>query len=91
MHLSYAERLATRDGVKCRRFITHRDKTWRTGPFAAQCEHGMVKMVEAPWNKAYVDELAFPNGAHDDQVDDSCAAFRRLAGRSSYGLGLLAA
>lgn len=56
MHLSYAERRATRGGVKCRSIIIHRDKTWRAGPFAAQGEHGVVIMVEAPWNKAYVDK-----------------------------------
>jgi predicted phage terminase large subunit-like protein len=36
-------------------------------------------MVEAPWNQAFVEELcAFPNGAHDDQVDAVSAAFRSL-------------
>jgi phage terminase large subunit-like protein len=33
-------------------------------------------MVEAPWKRAFVEELcAFLNGAHDDQVDPACAAF----------------
>lgn len=54
-------------------------------PFAAQCEHGWVKLVEAPWNAAFVDELcAFPNGAHDDQVDAASAAFRALMGRPRW-------
>jgi predicted phage terminase large subunit-like protein len=39
-------------------------------------------MVEAPWNQAFVEELcAFPNGAHDDQVDAVSAAFRALVRR----------
>ena len=51
----------------------------RADPFVAQCEHGFVRMVEAPWNQAFVDELcAFPSGAHDDQVDAASAAFRAL-------------
>jgi predicted phage terminase large subunit-like protein len=51
----------------------------RADPFVAQCEHGFVKMVEAPWNQAFVEELcAFPNGAHDDQVDAVSAAFRSV-------------
>jgi predicted phage terminase large subunit-like protein len=55
-------------------------KPSRAEPFAAQCEHGLVKLVEAGWNKAFIDELcSFPNGAHDDQVDAASAAFRALA------------
>jgi predicted phage terminase large subunit-like protein len=57
-------------------------KERRADPFAAQCEHGFVKLVEGSWNKAFVDELcAFPNGAHDDQVDAVSAAFRTLVKR----------
>jgi predicted phage terminase large subunit-like protein len=55
------------------------DKEYRANPFAAQCEHGFVKLVEGDWNQAFVDELcAFPNAAHDDQVDAASAAFRAL-------------
>jgi predicted phage terminase large subunit-like protein len=55
------------------------NKERRANPFAAQCEHGLVKLVEDSWNKAFVDELcAFPAGAHDDQVDAAGAAFRYL-------------
>ena len=56
----------------------------RADPFAAQCEHGMVKLVEGPWNQTFVEELcAFPSGAHDDQVDAASAAFRALIRRTS--------
>jgi hypothetical protein len=46
----------------------HVSESHRTlDPFAAQCEHGFVKLVAGDWNQAFVDELcAFPNGAHDD-------------------------
>jgi phage terminase large subunit-like protein len=33
----------------------------RADPFVAQCERGFVKLLEAPWNRDFVDELcAFP-------------------------------
>jgi predicted phage terminase large subunit-like protein len=42
----------------------------------------MVRLVEGPWNQAFVEELcAFPSGAHDDQVDAASAAFRALINR----------
>jgi predicted phage terminase large subunit-like protein len=57
-------------------------KPYRANPFAAQCENGNVVLVEGPWNQAFIDELcAFPNGAHDDQVDAAAAAFRALVRR----------
>lgn len=57
-----------------------RTKVERADPFAAQAEAGNVKIVRAPWNAAYLDELCtFPDGAHDDQVDASSGAFHKLA------------
>jgi predicted phage terminase large subunit-like protein len=57
-------------------------KPYRANPFAAQCEHGFVKLVSGQWNKGFIEELcAFPNGAHDDQVDAAAAAFRALVRR----------
>jgi predicted phage terminase large subunit-like protein len=64
------------------------DKQYRANPFAAQCEHGFVKLVEGAWNQAFVDELcAFPNAAHDDQVDAASAAFRALVRRVTVSFG----
>ena len=61
-------------------------KEYRANSFAAQCEHGFVKLLEGPWNQAFVEELcAFPAGAHDDQVDAATAAFRALLRRPRYG------
>jgi len=38
----------------------------RADPFASQCEQGHVKLHEASWNQAFIDELcAFPMGSHD--------------------------
>ena len=60
-------------------------KEWRAEPFAAQCEHGMVRIVEAGWNEKFIEELcAFPNGSHDDQVDAASAAFRSLLRRVEF-------
>jgi predicted phage terminase large subunit-like protein len=64
------------------------DKERRADPFAAQCEHGFVKLVAGDWNQAFVNELcAFPNGAHDDQVDAASAAFRSLLRRVTWNFG----
>jgi predicted phage terminase large subunit-like protein len=55
------------------------DKVTRARAFRAQCQARNVLLVRAPWNRAYLDELAvFPAGAHDDQVDASSAAFNEL-------------
>lgn len=60
-------------------------KPYRANPLAAQCEQGFVALVEGPWNQAFVEELcAFPNGAHDDQVDAAAAAFRALVRRPQW-------
>ena len=60
-------------------------KEARADAFAAQCEYGMVKLVEGAWNQLFIDELcAFPNGAHDDQVDAASAAFRALVRRVTW-------
>lgn len=55
------------------------DKITRAEPFAAQCEHGNVYIVEGDWNTPYLDELCtFPAGKLMDQVDASSGAFARL-------------
>ena len=54
-------------------------KETRAAAFAAQCEAGNVKIVKAPWNTAFFNELeTFPFGKHDDQVDGSADAFTAL-------------
>lgn len=58
---------------------TSGDKVTRARAFRAQCQARNVKLVRAPWNRAYLDELAvFPAGTHDDQVDATSAAFNEL-------------
>lgn len=57
------------------------DKVERSLNFRAAWERGDVRVVRAPWNEAYFQELEiFPNGKHDDQVDGSSGAFQELTG-----------
>lgn len=52
------------------------DKGTRAAPVASQCNVGNMSVVRAPWNAAFLDELAaFPSGTHDDQVDALSRAF----------------
>jgi predicted phage terminase large subunit-like protein len=56
-------------------------KEVRAAPFASQCEAGNVRLVKGAWNAQFIEELcAFPNGAHDDDVDAASGAFGKLAG-----------
>lgn len=56
------------------------DKVSRAEPFQAQAQAGNVKVLDAPWNGAWLDELcAFPTGAHDDQVDATSGAFNQVS------------
>ncbi len=71
--------------------LAHRvgvSKSKRALPASAACERGLLKVVRAPWNDAYFDELeAFcdeedlPDGVtapHDDQVDGTTGAYNAL-------------
>lgn len=63
-------------------------KEVRATPAATQAEHGHIYLVNSgpledgldPWIEPFLSELtAFPNGAHDDQVDAFADAFNELA------------
>ncbi len=63
------------------------NKMERADPFAAQCEHGNVKLYRGVWAPDFVDELCgFPTGSHDDQVDAASSGFTLL---SNTDTGLL--
>jgi predicted phage terminase large subunit-like protein len=48
------------------------DKVARASALEPLFEAGRVKLLRAPWNTAWLEEVAsFPRGKHDDQVD-SC-------------------
>jgi len=56
-------------------------KVERARPASAQAEAGRVRLLSAPWNSAFLDEVAaFPaDGVHDDQVDCLSGALAALA------------
>ena len=58
-------------------------KELRALPYAAQVEAGNVRLLNRPWNDAWLNEhLHFPNGKYKDQVDASSGAFNNLVGSS---------
>ncbi|MDR3531768.1 MAG: phage terminase large subunit [Rhodopila sp.] len=64
------------------------DKEARLLAQAPKFEAGQVLLPrEAPWLADYVSELlAFPNGAHDDQVDSTSQALNWLSERMARGI-----
>jgi hypothetical protein len=56
------------------------DKVARVRAQSPLIEAGNVHLIERDWSVSLVNEAAaFPNGAHDDQVDAMSQALRRLA------------
>jgi predicted phage terminase large subunit-like protein len=57
-------------------------KAVRADPFIAAAEAGNVVLVEAPWNRAFLDEcdeFTGDDSGHDDQVDAAVGAFTMSA------------
>lgn len=82
-----AETGETFEPVRCYIFRADKttgDKVTRAYPFSAECEKGNVWLARGAWTKAWLSELTqFPTkGVHDDQVDASTTAHRRLRGGS---------
>ena len=60
-------------------------KVVRADPFAAQWQAGNVRLVQATWNRTYLDEHEhFPAGKYKDQVDASSGAFNKIASKYRY-------
>jgi predicted phage terminase large subunit-like protein len=58
---------------------TKEGKELRAIPFASQVGAGLVVLVEAPWNKAYLAEMRmFPAGRFKDQIDATSRAYAAL-------------
>ena len=54
-------------------------KELRANPLSSAAELGNVKLVRGSWNRAFLDEFElFPIGAHDDIVDATSGAFRKI-------------
>lgn len=67
-------------GFDVRAVAPQGDKITRAKPLAAQTEAGNVKLVRGAWNDRFLRTLhAFPDGAHDDEVDAAAGAFQELA------------
>jgi predicted phage terminase large subunit-like protein len=59
------------------------DKVTRASSWSTQWQAGNVQLLRAPWNEPFLTVLeAFPTpGIHDDDVDASGGAFRKLVGQ----------
>jgi predicted phage terminase large subunit-like protein len=54
-------------------------KEARATAYAGAVKAGNVLVIQAPWNRDFLNEHeAFPHGGHDDQVDSSAGAFNFL-------------
>ena len=54
-------------------------KELRANPLSSAAEQGNVKLVQAHWNRAFLDEFeVFPEGTHDDIVDATSGAYNKL-------------
>jgi len=66
-----------------------KDKVTRALPVSSQAEAGNIKLLQAPWNEAFLRELEnFPEGGHDDIVDRLSDTFLMLTD-STYHLTAL--
>jgi predicted phage terminase large subunit-like protein len=55
------------------------DKEDRSDPLESAFQGGLVYLLQAAWNDAFVEEcVAFPRGNHDDQVDAASSAYNKL-------------
>lgn len=58
-----------------------KDKITAARPVSAQCEAGMIYVLNTSWTQDFLDELiSFPDGAHDDQVDALSSNFNSMMG-----------
>lgn len=65
--------------------VGNKSKEVRAIALANAAEAGLVHIIKAPWNQAFIEEfMMFPKGKHDDQVDAASGAFNKMArsGRS---------
>lgn len=55
------------------------NKIYRADPFSVAMGMGYVAILEADWNRAWIDEYDdFPNGDYKDQVDSGSGAYKEL-------------
>ncbi len=79
--LNFVKMLA---GFIVKTVVISKDKLTRAKPVSAQAEVGNIKVLRAPWNDEFFNELEnFPDGSHDDIVDVLSGAFNELCGALS--------
>lgn len=61
------------------------EKTARWGPFATHAKAGMVRLLKAPWNEAFLAEVEdAPFGAYKDQVDAAAGGYAIVTSRRPF-------
>jgi predicted phage terminase large subunit-like protein len=70
-------------GFKVSAAIETGSKITRAEPVASQAKVGNVKLVRAPWNAAFLDEISMFPAGYKDQVDALSGAFSELIGGGS--------
>lgn len=66
-------------GFNVKSVVPTGSKSIRAEPIAAQINVGNVKVLKAPWNRDFIEELrSFPLGRHDDQIDALSDAFNQI-------------
>ncbi len=70
-----------RFGCRCERAT--KEKSLRARPLQARTEIKQVRLLRAPWNRAYIDELTQCwSGTHDDQADAASGAYNKIVMKS---------
>jgi len=55
------------------------DKETRSEPMESAFQGGLICLLQAAWNEAFIDEcISFPRGRNDDQVDAASSAYNKL-------------
>lgn len=73
------------DRIKVRPSNPVKDKLARAWSWIDLAESGNFLVVEAPWNKAFFDEIEmFPDGRYDDQADGVSIAYEFLKDRMRF-------
>jgi predicted phage terminase large subunit-like protein len=71
-----------REGVRCIAVPASGNKELRADSFSQEVNAGNVILVNAHWNKAFVEELKFfPRSKYKDQVDAASLAHSQLTGK----------
>jgi len=67
----------------CRVETMSKEKSIRARPLQARTEQKQVRLLRAPWNRAFIDELTQCwSGVHDDQADAASGAYNKLVMQS---------